>query len=828
MKISKSVTNFTSGELSPRLLGRSDLKKYHNGCSTLENCLVQTHGGLERRPGTQYVAEAHGTVVTGTPPRLIEFQYSVEQSYVLEFGVTSSATTGDTGYIRFFRLSSDVPTLLTDATASDNPTILSSLQFNASELNNLKFTQSADALFVFCPTRPVYRLNRTNSVSTADSDAGNWAYVIHEHKDGPYLPMNSSDVTLHASGSTGDVTVTASAATFVTTDAATHADNPTDIGRVLRIEDDSTGYDITDFSPGTYDHSAGATFGLYTTAATITVNDDGAMAAIAGTGNQRGKRIEFLKIAQGLTILNDTVWVAKNFSLVGGDSKFELYHPTTGEKAGFRQEDATSFLEGSGKCRFERASSVGWGRIKAYTSATVVTLEVIDELPIGADTDHKTTNWRWGAWSEATGYPSTGTFYQDRLWTANTTEEPQTLWSSGTGNYNCYSPNTIDKQQVLSTSAMTVTLADRQVNEINQIEGDSAGLIILTSGGEWLGRASSPTAALSPTDLSFQKQSNYGSGDIQLCRIGGSILTPSRDGKVVRELSYDYTQDRFNAPAVTLLSEHITGSGLTDSAAQLGKTNMAWFVRSDGVLINLTYERSEEVMAWQRQPLALSNSVAATAISVGVTRDTGYDNVWLLVKRNINGSNKYFIEMLKAPYEATDAHNTAFYLDCGKLQTGSASQTWGNLNHLIGEAVYVLADAATLGPFTVNGSGQIDLGSGNTPTTVVAGLRYKSVMETMPIIPDATTSLKNPRGKLKRAFKYFINMYKSLGGKVGTPDQLYAIEYPAATSTALNTKMFEFNAPDNSDRETIIRYEQEDSQPATILSIVSEFDHGTV
>ena len=184
--------------------------------------------------------------------------------------------------------------------------------------------------------------------------------------------------------------------------------------------------------------------------------------------------------------------------------------------------------------------------------------------------------------------------------------------------------------------------------------------------------------------------------------------------------------------------------------------------------------------------------------------------------------------MLKAPYEATDAHNTAFYLDCGKLQTGSASQTWGNLNHLIGEAVYVLADAATLGPFTVNGSGQIDLGSGNTPTTVVAGLRYKSVMETMPIIPDATTSLKNPRGKLKRAFKYFINMYKSLGGKVGTPDQLYAIEYPAATSTALNTKMFEFNAPDNSDRETIIRYEQEDSQPATILSIVSEFDHGTV
>ena len=133
-----------------------------------------------------------------------------------------------------------------------------------------------------------------------------------------------------------------------------------------------------------------------------------------------------------------------------------------------------------------------------------------------------------------------------------------------------------------------------------------------------------------------------------------------------------------------------------------------------------------------------------------------------------------------------------------------------------------------MGPFTVNGSGVIDLGSGNTPTTVVAGLRYKSVMETMPIIPEPSTNLRNPKGKLKRAFKYFVNMYKSLGGKIGTPDQLYSIEYPAATSTALNTKMVEFNAPDNSDRETTVRYEQEDSQPATILSIVSEFDHGTV
>ena len=830
MKLSKSVTNFTTGELSPRLLGRHDLKKYHNGCSTLENCLVQTHGGLERRPGTQYVADAKPTVVSAYPPRLIEFQYSVEQSYVLEFGVASTSTTDDTGYIRFYRLDSGVPTQLIDTTATDSPpTILEGLKFNGPELSELKFTQSADSLFIFCPTRPVYRLNRTNNVSAYDTDADNWEYVAHEHKDGPYLPMNTSDVTLSANATTGDVTITASAATFVSSDA-------TAPGRVLRIEDDTTGYTIKDFDPGSYqtDATPTATYGLYTTAAWVVVEDDGEMYNIAsGSGGvSKGRRVEFLNIKEGLTILNDTVWTARNFSLVGGDTKFELWHPTTGEKAGFRQESENAHVVGSGKCRFEKATNSGWGRITAYSSATSVTLTVVDELPIKGSSN-KTTNWRLGAWSEATGYPTTGTFYQDRLWSASTTKEPQTLWSSKTGNYNCFSPNTIDEGQVLSTSAMTVTLADKQVNEINQIEGDAAGLIILTSGGEWLGRASSPTSALTPTDLSFQKQSNYGSGDVQLCRIGGSILTTSRDGKVVRELKYDYTQDRFDAPAITLLSEHITGSGLTDSATQLGKANMAWFVRSDGVLINLTYEKAEDVMAWQRQPLAISSSTAATVLSVAVTKDTGYDNVWLLVKRKINSADKYFIEMLKAPYEATDAHNTAFYLDCGKLQTGSASQTWGNLTHLIGEEVYVLADGVSLtasdgSGYTVNGSGQIDLGSGNTPTTVVAGLRYKSVMETMPIVPDTTTNIKEPKGKLRRAFKYFVNIYKTLGGKIGTPDQLYDIEYPAATSTELNTKMIEFNAPGNSDRETIIRYEQEDAQPATILSIISEYDHGTV
>ena len=821
MKTTKLSTNFTAGEVSPRLLGRTDLKKYGNGVGTLENFLIQVHGGIERRPGTLFVAEANlGTsVVAATPPRLVEFQYNVEQSYCLEFGV-ASAGAGDTGYIRFFRLdSSGVPTLLIDD-GTTNPTILSSLPFRDTELAGLQFTQSADVLWVFSETRPPYVLKRTG---TDDDDADNWSYTAYEYNDGPYLPINTDeDLTITASAtsaSSNPITVTASAATFVSSD----------VGRIIRFEDDSTGYKIVGFNAGTWSSSGG---GSWTTPASIVVDDDLDMVAHGGDDVGTGIKIEFLKVTKGVPELNDTVYIGRNFVDNGaGKSKFYLYHPTTGEAVGFSYltgDENPNDGELDGLARFERASHVGWGRIKAYSNTQTVTFDIVDELP----TDRPTTNFRLGAWSESTGYPKTGRFYQDRLWTASTTSEPQTIWSTGTGTYNCYSPTTVREGLVLDTSAITVTLADAQVNEIKYLSGDTSGLIILTSGGEWLGRASSAQAAITPTDLGFQKSSSYGSANgLMPVRAGTSLLFVQRDSQVIRELTYQFGEDRFVAPNVTLLSEHITGTGVTDSAYQQGRTTRIWYVREDGQLLTLTFEKNEEVMGWHRQILAQSNDKDPSVLSIATTLDNTTDNLWAMVKRDINGTYRYYIEMLDSPLSATADHDTAFYLDSGITSyNGSGSQTWSGLNHLIGEAVYVLADGVSMSGisdagYTVNGSGVIDLGSGNAPKRVAIGLKYTSVMESLPLAPPASKQA-DPRAVLKRVYRNYLNLYRTLGGKLGTPDQVYPIEYPTTTSLVLNTGMFEVSTPDNSSRETIIRYEQSDSQPSTVLSIVSEFNVG--
>ena len=81
-RVSTIVTNFRAGELSPRLEGRIDLEKYNEGAQTLQNMLVFPQGGTTRRPGTYYA----GSSKDGGKIRLINFEFSDEQAYVLEFG----------------------------------------------------------------------------------------------------------------------------------------------------------------------------------------------------------------------------------------------------------------------------------------------------------------------------------------------------------------------------------------------------------------------------------------------------------------------------------------------------------------------------------------------------------------------------------------------------------------------------------------------------------------------------------------------------------------------------------------------------------------------
>ncbi|BCV03529.1 MAG: hypothetical protein CM15mV69_130 [Caudoviricetes sp.] len=201
-RVAAQLTNFTAGELSPRLDGRNDLSKYPAGCKTLENMVIYPHGAAARRPGTQFISEVK---TSSASTRLIPFEFSTVQTYILEFG---------NQYIRVYK---DKGQVLSGG-AGSSPVEISTPYLTA-QLFDIKFAQSADVMYITHPSHATRKLSRTGHTS--------WTLTEVDFTNGPFLDTNSSTTTLQPSGTSGSVTITASASTFVSTD----------VGRLVRIGD---------------------------------------------------------------------------------------------------------------------------------------------------------------------------------------------------------------------------------------------------------------------------------------------------------------------------------------------------------------------------------------------------------------------------------------------------------------------------------------------------------------------------------------------------------------------------------------------------------------
>ena len=207
-RVAVQLTNFTGGELSPRLDGRNDLQKYSTGCKTLENMIIFPHGSAARRSGTQFVAEVKDST---KETRLIPFEFSTTQTYILEFG---------NQYIRFFKDNGQI-------LSSGLPYEISSPYLEA-ELFDIKFAQSADVMYICHPNHPAKKLSRTGHTS--------WSLTSVDFTDGPYMDENISSTTISTSAHTvgTGITLTASSTTGINDNTGFQT---TDVGRLIRFRD---------------------------------------------------------------------------------------------------------------------------------------------------------------------------------------------------------------------------------------------------------------------------------------------------------------------------------------------------------------------------------------------------------------------------------------------------------------------------------------------------------------------------------------------------------------------------------------------------------------
>jgi hypothetical protein len=470
--------------------------------------------------------------------------------------------------------------------------------------------------------------------------------------------------------------------------------------------------------------------------------------------------------------------------------------------AGFQTTDVGRIISFNG----------GKAKITSRSSTTVVVCTITTAFT----NTTSTAAFNLGAFSDTTGHPSCVSFFEQRLVFAGTLDEPQTLFFSKAGDYENMTTGTN------ADDAMVYTIASNQVNAIRYMKAVRT-LVVGTTGGEFTVSADGTDASITPTNITIKKQSSFGSANVDAIPAGNAILFLQKAKRKIRELQYNFDSDGYQAPDLTILNETVTDTGINEMSYQQEPGSNIWCVRDDGVLACLTYQRSENVIAWTRHIFGgefdSGNAVCESVASISGTLTE--DEVWVIVKRTINGATKRYVECFSDfDFDETDANDFKF-LDSHLSYSGSATTTLSGLSHLEGQTVSILADGAAHANKTVS-SGAITLDRSVTKACV--GLSYDSILQTMRIEGGAAEGTS--QGKTKRISKVVLRLFETVGVKVGPSlTNLETIPFRTTSSLLSNPvdtllsgdKEIEFNDDYNSDGFIFIKQDQ--PLPCSILAI---------
>ena len=309
----------------------------------------------------------------------------------------------------------------------------------------------------------------------------------------------------------------------------------------------------------------------------------------------------------------------------------------------------------------------GYGIITGYTSTTQVTINVIKAIPFFAVlAANATTLWAQGAWSDAEGWPTQVNFYKERL----VFGRGQNVWLSVSGDYENFS-NKDDSGNVVADQAISLILQSDKVNNLQWMASSDA-LLCGTAGGEFAVQSITTNLPFGPENCTAPAVSAFGSKNTIPVKIGEATLFVQRSGIRLRDIVYDYISNKFTSNDQNVMADHITQGGLTQIAYQQEPYSIVWAVRADGRLVAMTYSReqydSPPFGGWHNQPLSGSfgtGFAAVESLAVIPAPAADKDEVWLIVKRTINGVTKRYVEYFEYERRFNDDPQDAFYVDAG-------------------------------------------------------------------------------------------------------------------------------------------------------------------
>jgi hypothetical protein len=796
--------NFTGGEIAAALWQRSGpgegaLARVANGLKLCRNMVVLPEGGVTRRPGTRYMLPFKTESQLG---RFLKFRYSGSDSYTLHI---------NGGVFRWFRLGGaieDSPGHIMEATRrADQAGADMWIACRGYEVRVLT-RGPGHTSWVFSTYRPTGGPVKTQNLDTAktikaSATTGTGISLVgvgtafNTGEIGTVYRLDESDLSLTplwkaqeeittvntatvnlAGSNLGDMTnpnnaFDADAATLATKSAATRAW----IGRTLTTPSAIAFADIVASLGGVPGVAVPTAVELYGKLGAAPASDtDGTK--LGSSAFQSSATAPLRIIANNQQTVWDHLWVVVtstyagtiqvgSFSVQkyvsGGTAVLRRYNGNVYEAISLGNTQFTPPSHSDGDVQSSangviwryRHGPSGYVRITAVANTLAATADVLVRLP---DSVAAIPTYRWfpPAWNATDGWPDAVKIIDRGLFFYRGPD----FWMTTVDNPNDITPGVLEDAAIVGRLRATKGLPDIQWLL-------SAGVIVLgCRDGEVILRAPGVFDPITPLTIRRVPASSVGSASHVPAELEDGAIFIGRSRKrlhVVGQISAD--SQKLDPSEISIGCKHLFKAGETVLAWQQDPLRVLWAACADGSLAGITYMPEQQVVAGHSHPL--TNGIVEDLLAIP-TSDEGASELYLAVRRTINGATRRYIEQLQ-PYDFTPPVTNktsalgAWFLDCALRYQGAPATTISGLGHLEGQEVGVLADGAPHARRTVT-AGAITLDY--AAADVLIGLPIDARVRRLPA--NVPTQGGSTRGEAKRAPKARIARVDSIGGSLVT------------------------------------------------------------
>lgn len=671
MPASSIQRSFAGGEIAPEVWGRADQAKYQTGLAICQNFIVQRFGTITNRAGTTYI----GTCAkwsTLKASRLIPYVYSQTNTAVLEFSEQVLRIIANGAYVQAS------PTVWNSGTAYTYGDTVSQagvyyyciLAHTNQTPPNTTYWKAMTGTLLEIPTPylsadlPALQSAHSPGVinlvhqSYAPQDL-RYAGVKWTVQPTQFVPGIAAPTNLAATGTAGAVVslykVTATAPTTNEESlpglGATKTVTAITLGTTITVTSAAHGFAAGDEVGFTALAGTTQLNGVYATIANVTTNtfdlvglDGTGFTAFVNDGNGKVART-FVSVTLAAPSTGTPITVTWN--AVAGAVTYSVYRAINGVYGFIGLAQGTSFSD------------------TGIVPATSLDVPGYRNPFVGAG-----------------NYPGAVCYYQQRLILANSVNKPQSTWTSRTGAFNNFTVSYPSQDD----DAITYDLVEDQVAPVVRMF-QIGTLLQMTAASEW-SIAGDSSGSLRPTAINAQRQGGNGCANLPPVLISNTAIYVQARQSILRDLRYDFQTSGYNGKDLTTYAPHLfAGTTIVAMAFAQYPFSVVWCVRSDGVLLGLTYVRDHDIWAWHQ------HVTQGLVKDVCVVPEGAEDATYLIVERTVLGVPQRYIERMNTR-TVTDIRYDAHFVDCG-ITTGAWNSSTATMT-LTGGTTWDYTETLTL------------------------------------------------------------------------------------------------------------------------------------